>query len=261
MPMITVDDGTQLFFREVGEGARTVVLVHGWWLNGVLWDDVAPHLARQGYRVLVPDLRGAGSSDKPGTDYSAHRHAADLATLMRECGTGDDILVGHSTGGLYAQLVAGLHPDVLRALVLVCPLPVDGVEVPPEIEALFSLGGDDTAIRGMVLTLARRTLPDERVRMLVQASHSLDKKAYTAAFDTIRNARFSHVLPQVRVPTLVVSADDAYVPDGMLRTRVTRRIGGARQVLIPECGHYVPVERPRELAAILGAFLAGLPNR
>lgn len=258
MPQVTVDDGVSLYYRTLGEGERTVVLVHGWWLSGVLWDDVAPRLARVGVRVVVPDLRGAGSSDKPERGYGVDRHARDLVALLDDLGARAPVLVGHSLGGLYAQYLAGSWPDRLGALALVCPLAVDGMEVPPEIELLFRAGATDADARRTMLTLSTRTLSEERIDRLLQAGAATHPRAYKEAFDSLRRSRFAEILPAIRVPTLVVSADDAYAPDAMLRERVTGRIKAARQVLLPGSGHYLPAERPEELAAVLGAFLGGL---
>jgi len=72
--MFVTNDGVSLHVRETGTGAP-VVLLHGWPDEGELWRHQTPALAAAGYRVIVPDLRGFGASDKPA-DVAAYPLAA-----------------------------------------------------------------------------------------------------------------------------------------------------------------------------------------
>jgi non-heme chloroperoxidase len=69
---------------------------------------------------------------------------------------------------------------------------------------------------------------------------------------------FAERLSAIKAPTLVVATDDPFLPPAFLRQAVVSLIRGARLAVLPGPGHYVQVERPRETAALLEAFLAGL---
>ena len=91
-------NGIRLHVAEAGTGPL-VVLLHGfpefWWA----WRDQLPAIAEAGFRVVAPDLRGYGASDKPPRGYDSLTLAADVAGLIRALGERDAIVVGHGWGG------------------------------------------------------------------------------------------------------------------------------------------------------------------
>ena len=98
-----------------GSPGPAVVLIHGLTGRAALWSDVATRLADEGYHVIAPDLRGHGTSPRPG-NYSLEAHTADVVHLLES--TGPACLVGHSLGGAVAWHVAAARPDVVRCLVI-----------------------------------------------------------------------------------------------------------------------------------------------
>jgi pimeloyl-ACP methyl ester carboxylesterase len=106
---------------------RVVVLLHGFPECGESWLEVASALARQGYRAVVPDLRGYGGSDKPArvAAYAVPRLVGDIAGLVRALGVPRAHLVGHDWGGVVAWWTAMLRPEVVDRLAIVnAPHPV-----------------------------------------------------------------------------------------------------------------------------------------
>ena len=117
-------NGVRLHVAEAGTGPL-VLLLHGfpefWWS----WRHQLVGLADAGFRVVAPDLRGYGASDKPPRGYDAVTLAADVAGLVRALGERDAMIVGHDWGGLLAWTVGTLHPRVVRRLaVLDAPHPL-----------------------------------------------------------------------------------------------------------------------------------------
>jgi pimeloyl-ACP methyl ester carboxylesterase len=117
-------NGIRLHVVQAGDGPL-VVLLHGfpefWWS----WRDQITGLAEAGFRVVAPDLRGYGGSDKPPRGYDAPTLAADIAGLVRAIGEGSATIVGHDWGGHLAWTLAALHaPLVERIVVLSAPHPL-----------------------------------------------------------------------------------------------------------------------------------------
>ena len=110
-------NGVRLHVAEAGTGPL-VLLLHGfpefWWT----WRHQLAGLSDAGFRVVAPDLRGYGASDKPPRGYDAVTLAADVAGLVRALGERDAMIVGHDWGGLLAWTVGTLHPRVVRRLVV-----------------------------------------------------------------------------------------------------------------------------------------------
>src|SRR3954468_3001864 len=100
--------------------AEPIVFLHGFPESHRTWRGVAPDLARD-FRVIAPDQRGFGASDKPeGVEaYKTDRIVEDLIALADTLGLGRFTLVGHDWGGAVAWLAALRHPDRLSRLVIV----------------------------------------------------------------------------------------------------------------------------------------------
>lgn len=105
-----------------GEGPA-VLLLHGHPQTHVAWRKVAPLLVAAGYRVIAPDLRGYGDSDKPQSDathlpYSKRAMAADQIALMTHLGHDRFSVVGHDRGGRVAHRLALDFPDAVERIVV-----------------------------------------------------------------------------------------------------------------------------------------------
>jgi haloacetate dehalogenase len=120
---VTVGD-VRLHLRTGGRAdAPPLLLVHGFPQSHVLWQRVAQQLAPH-FRLVLPDLRGYGRSDKPpGTadhgNYSKRTMAADLVALMRQLGHTRFGLVGHDRGGRVAHRLALDHADAVHKLCVI----------------------------------------------------------------------------------------------------------------------------------------------
>ena len=117
MPYVQVD-GLRLHYLVQGFGPA-VVLIHGLGSCAEDWSLLQAPTLSQRYRVLMPDLRGHGRSDKPPGPYTVHQMAEDIAGFLRALGTDSAHIVGFSLGGAVAQALAVRHPERVRSLVLV----------------------------------------------------------------------------------------------------------------------------------------------
>ncbi|WP_255152072.1 alpha/beta fold hydrolase [Halorarius halobius] len=118
MPRATVQDGVDLFYEDLGAGPP-VLLVHGGFMSHRVWERQVTTLVDAGYRVVTPDLRGHGRSDKPASDYTAAMHAADLEGVRERLGIDAWAVVGWSLGATVAAEYADATPERLTHLALV----------------------------------------------------------------------------------------------------------------------------------------------
>jgi pimeloyl-ACP methyl ester carboxylesterase len=108
------------------EPTKTVVLLHGAPQTRYEWRKVMVPLAEAGYRVVIPDYRGAGASDKPRDGYDKWTMAGDIHTLVREVLAVQEpiSLVGHDLGSALALSFAlRYRDDVVSATFMEAPLP------------------------------------------------------------------------------------------------------------------------------------------
>src|SRR5260370_6107609 len=108
MPIITTQDGTQIYYRDWGAG-QPVVFSHGWPLGADAWNDQMLFLAERGYRCIAHDRRGHGRSGQPWIGNDMDTYADDLAELTEALNLKDAIHVGHSTGGGEVVRYIGRH--------------------------------------------------------------------------------------------------------------------------------------------------------
>ena len=123
MPFVDARDGTPLFFNDVGSG-RPVVLLHGWPLNGDMWEYQSVPLAEAGFRVVTPDRRGFGRSGQPWSGYDYDTFTDDVEALLEARDLRDAVVVGFSmAGGEVARLLGRDNGRVAKAVLVAAVTP------------------------------------------------------------------------------------------------------------------------------------------
>ncbi len=118
-------NGVRLHYREAGSGPA-LLLLHGWPETSYTFRKVLGPLAAH-YRVVAPDLRGLGASDRPATGYDVRTLATDVAALIEALGLERPYLVGHDWGGLIARRFALDRPGELARIAILDVAPHEQV--------------------------------------------------------------------------------------------------------------------------------------
>ena len=130
-------NGIELHVVEAGPAdGFPVVLSHGFPELSYSWRHQVPALAEAGYRVICPDQRGYGRSDRPEAveDYDIHHLTGDLLGLLDEAGHERAAFVGHDWGAMVVNGVAALHPERCAAVMTMSvPLLPRGGIAPTEL--------------------------------------------------------------------------------------------------------------------------------
>jgi haloacetate dehalogenase len=114
-------NGIRQHYLDAGSGPP-VVLLHGFPETSYAWRYQIPELAKR-FRVIAPDLRGYGETDKPATGYDKRTMANDLVGLLSNLGISRIALVGHDRGARVATRFAKDHPDLTDRLVVMDNVP------------------------------------------------------------------------------------------------------------------------------------------
>ena len=114
-------NGIRQNFIDAGNGAP-VVLLHGFPETNYAWRHQIPVLAAN-HRVIAPDLRGYGETEKPATGYDKRSMAQDIVALLDTLGIDKVALVGHDRGARVATRLAKDHPQRVDRLVVMDNVP------------------------------------------------------------------------------------------------------------------------------------------
>lgn len=266
-------NNVRLHYVTGGRG-EPVVLLHGFGSTWYMWRNVMPELAKR-YTVIVPDLRGAGDSDKPATGYDKRTLAEDIYQLVRQLGHQRIFLVGHDIGLMVSYAYASAHPADVRRLVLL-DAPIPGTKVFEEIERSpmvwhFAFHNVRDLPEALVAGRERTYLTEGFYRALSYnpaAFTDADVDEYVrcysapggmrAGFEYFRafaeDARqnkgyFKNKLP---MPVLALGGAQSLGPTmvNMAKEVATNVRGG----VIERCGHWIGDERPEYLTEQLLAF-------
>ena len=262
-------NGISLYVEEHGEGVP-VILLHGWPDSARLWRHQVPVLAGRGFRVITPDLRGFGRSDRPeGVGAYALRNAvADVAGILDALGVETAHVVGHDWGAAVAWLTATFLPDRVRKLVAISvPHPFAARTIRQEEMGWYQLFFQFEGI-------AEATLRHDDwawLRTFSRGDGDLDRAiadlsrpgALTASLNWYRANLAPRMpgpppdLPPVKAPTLGIwSTGDHYLDGARMRQSGSRVDGPWRYEEIPGASHWVPLDAPDRLNELLLGWLA-----
>lgn len=231
-----------------------VVLIHGYLDDPTVWGDVAQAVEGEGFRVVAPVI--ARDTGELTLDTFADCVAEVTTTAFEAEDVEGVVLVGHSMGVQVAELAARKIGDAVRGLMLLTPIPLEGLALPQEVAGpLRGCGGSSEiqrALRGQLST----ALDDVAVERLVRIGVDVPKDRVEGWFDawTAGDPLAAGQAPP-KVPTMVLSGgEDPFVNKDILEL-IAARFSDVIQHAIPGVGHWPQVEAPDAVAAELGSFL------
>lgn len=256
MPQVQTKDGLDIAYRVIGDGDQDLVLVHGWMVSGGVFDELLDALDEASFRLIVPDLRGAGESAKGADSYELSDYVGDVRAVVDDAGAETFGLVGHSMGGAIAQLFAATHPDRVERLALISPVPASGMELPAEADELFFNSGENREAQGAILDMACLDLPEAARERLLDAAGDIPAVCIQKSYRAWTGGGFADQLGNITANTLVIASDDPFLPTDFLQAVVVDPIERAEMTKIDGAGHYIQVERTAETADLLSSFFA-----
>lgn len=283
--------GVRLHYWIGGEaGGPPVILWHGFLSTGYAWRTVATALAEAGLSVLVPDMRGYGDSDKPkgNEGYDARALAEECRALCAQIGFGGGkplILAAHDMGALPALIWAADRPeevagllyidapvmlgDVLRTVIAYTPEAMAQgslwwwvLPLAPGVPEALIVGNERAFLqwfyRGAATVHQEAFTPavvDEYLRTFSGREGVLGSMGiYRAAFVSIAQTE-PLMKRKVAVPVVALGGEKGL---GAQVGEMVRMVADNVQAhTLPDCGHFLPEERPEEVVRYVLAMVAG----
>ena len=273
-------------YHEAGPSNGTpVLLLHGFPYSIDSYVDVAPILASRGCRVIIPYLRGHGSTLflDSATPRAGQQGAigVDVIALMDALGVNRAVLAGYDWGGRAACVTAALWPERCTGLVsvnsyLIQDIASAGRPLPPSIESGLwyqyyfqterGRAGLAANRRELTRTLWQRNSPTWRfdeatldrhtsafdnpdyVDVVIHSyRHRLGLAAGYAPYEDVEKRLAA--LPAITVPTITLDGDaDGVVPATDGKSTAAKFTGGRQHRVVSNVGHNLPEEAPNEFA-------------
>jgi pimeloyl-ACP methyl ester carboxylesterase len=263
--------GVTLAVQDEGAGPA-VLLLHGFPDSSRLWRYQVPALREAGLRVIAPDLRGFGESDRPGAveEYAIRHSVADMVAVLDALGVEQAHVVGHDWGAGLAWALAAWMPERVERLVVMSvghPNTLRNPSIEQREKGWYQLlfqfpGTAEALIQRDDWRLFREMLGDARDRDRYVADLSRPG-ALTTALNWYRaNATPEQELertvpfPTVAAPTLGIwsTGDNYLTEEGMLGSG-EHMTGPWRYERVEGAGHWLQLDAPERINELLVEFL------
>ena len=230
-----------------------LVLLHAFGASGRSWNALAEVLG-PGVEMLAPDLPGFGDeAPLPAPGVAAYADWVDA--LVGRHGLQDAVLGGWSMGGKIALALAGRRPAWLKGLVLIAPSPPEPEPMDEgDRERQLAGYGDPDLARRSVEALMRTPPPTPRLDLAIEDRLRTDGGAWRWWLE--RGSRDSLDVAPPAIPTLLAVGDaDPNLGQSAQRRYTAPHLIAPEWIVLPDCGHFAPLEAPGALSSALLPWL------
>jgi pimeloyl-ACP methyl ester carboxylesterase len=276
-------NGIKLHYVQGGTGTPLICLP-GWPQTWYSFHTVALQLAKL-YQVIVIDIRGMGTSEKPASGYDKKTMAEDVYELIKQLGLEKVNLLGHDIGGMVAMSIAFNHPEIIEKLIVMDGShPGEGMMhmplIPPSGTFTEKMNGDAPYAWWMSFNQVKglpEKLLEGRFRYLLDwlfdyvmidqtKMSEFEKEIYAAAYNTAESIRAangwyqtftqdiedSKTYQQLNMPVLGIASNVSYnyMKMGLPFVAKDCTIAG-----LLESGHYMNEEQPEQVLKEITDFL------
>jgi pimeloyl-ACP methyl ester carboxylesterase len=233
-----------------------VVLVHGLGGNTEDWRELAPYLAKAGYRVYLPDLPGYGRSEKPADfSYSVTDEAEAVVEFFDAMGVKQADLGGWSMGGWIVQLVAARHPERVRRLML---FDAAGIYEKPAWDTRLFTPTTPAELDQLEALLVphQNRIPGFVARDILRISKQNAWVIHRAVAAMLTGHEATdNLLPELRMPVLIVWGDKDQITPLSQGERIHQLVPQSQLEIFSGCGHLAPLQCTGEIGPKVVEFV------
>ena len=241
-----------------------VVFLHGIGGNKTNWQHQQHFFADHGYRTIAWDARGYGDSDDYDGPFDFADISADLCRLMDHLGLENAHCVGLSMGGRILMDFTHRHPGRVHTLTLCGAFPSFNKALSPQQRDDFLRLRQARLLAGktfadlapeLIQSLTSPYATPQTCRQLHDSICALRKEPYLKALAAASEFDRTRELQAIRVPTLLLYAEDDRLTPPAMGRQVAALMPHAQFTLLPRCGHLMNLECPQAFNERLLQFL------
>ena len=261
-------NGLRIHYLDWGaEGKPPLIMLHGIGRVAHTFDHIAPHFTGK-YHVMAIDMRGHGDSGwDPKGAYLVEDYTRDIEAFAEQLHLRNIVIWGNSTGGRVAQVFAGLHPELVTAVISEDV----GPERPREIADGFTARvkrEDETGWASEEelfanLKAGNSRTPDEILRAYAHygSKPRVDGRIVWKRDPAIGNGfvptELWRFVREIKAPIIYILGGRSTIVPAETQEDLKRTLPQVQIVTIPGAGHYPNEENPKEFLAIVDKFLTG----
>lgn len=246
--------GLETNYKIAGEGEHILIL-HGWGGSSNSWIEVQEILAKEGFKVIVPDLPGFGKTASPPLAWSVEDYSNFILNFIKGIGLERMVLIGHSFGGRISIKFTTFYPERVKKLILCASAGIKhNLSIRQKI--IYNLARVGNFLFSKRPLRRYKDVFSNFFYFLVRRRdyHKL-KRVMRATFQKIVIEDLKETLSKIKTKTLLIWGEkDKSVPleDGyLMREKISQSI----LEIIPKTGHTLNLEEPQKLAQIVSRFL------
>ena len=252
---VCLSNGVTLHYAS--QGPRTgpaVILIHGYSDSWFSFSRILPLLPRE-RRVIAPDMRGHGDSERPSSGYRIADLADDVIRLMDALKVPKAVLVGHSMGSFVARKVVELVPDRVSRLVLIgSALKADNDGMRELQRAVNQLADpvSEAFVREFQLSTIASPVPEPFLEAVIANSRRMPLRIWKAVIEGLIEVQPPAVQPDIR--TLVLGGTKDAVFSRTEQMVLARQFPRGELHLVDDVGHTLHWEQPVTFVNALARF-------
>ena len=260
-------NGIELAFEQVGSGSQALLLIHGHPFDHTMWRPQFEPIARLGWQLIAPDLRGYGRSGAGGGDKTTlETFARDLIALLDHLEIDQAVVAGLSMGGQIAMEICRQAPHRVKGLVLAATFPQAETALGKQQRAATA----ERLMKEGMTAYAAETLPKMLAARSIQsapeiAEHVLRMMGNTSAAGAAAALRgraerpdYSSVLESFGRPALIVVGDEDTFTTRLDADNMHTLLKDSQLLWLPGIGHMPNLEQPEAFNRALAGFLGRL---
>ncbi len=264
-------NGLNIHYLDWGSaGKPPLILLHGIARTAHTFGHLAPHFTAN-YHVIAVDMRGHGDSAwDPQGSYVVEDYVKDIAALIAQLKLSNIVLWGNSTGGRVAQMIGGLHPDLVTAVIVEDVGPERPREVSNRRADRMGREADGWATADDMLVQVKKEnprTPEPVLKELVRygskprADGRIVWKRDPAILNGFVPTELWATVRLIKAPVIYILGGASNIVPAQTQMDIRRDLPQSEIVMMPGLGHYPSDEKPAEFLAIVERFLAGVQNR